>query len=326
VTIFAAGAILWRESKGELQVAVIHRSRHNDWSWPKGKVDPGESLLETAVREIKEETGLSVKLGPQLKIVHYKVPSGEPKEVHYWSARVSDSALAKSTFMPSEEVAKVDWYTPAAVRKMLTYEFDREVLDVFLKLEKSGQLHTKPIVVLRHAKATPRTDWFGGKGIEESTRPLLPAGLSQAERLTPALAAFGIKRVFTSPWLRCLSTVKPYADSRNLKIIERSQLSELGNKKGPKRTKNVIHDIVLDGRASIICSHRPALPTILASLGEHADAHHAAVLQTVADLKPAEFAVAHLTKKVPGKSRRVVSVERYQAEPPVANDSKSAIA
>jgi len=60
MTILAAGAILWREEKGQLLVALIHRSRHNDWSWPKGKVDPGELLPETAVREIAEETGLAI--------------------------------------------------------------------------------------------------------------------------------------------------------------------------------------------------------------------------------------------------------------------------
>jgi 8-oxo-dGTP diphosphatase len=62
MTIYAAGAILWREEKGKLLVAVIHRSRHKDWSFPKGKVDPGETFPQAAVREILEETGLKIKL------------------------------------------------------------------------------------------------------------------------------------------------------------------------------------------------------------------------------------------------------------------------
>lgn len=326
MTIYAAGAVLWREEKGRLQVAVIHRSRHNDWSWPKGKVDPGESLLETAVREIKEETGLSVKLGPHLKVVKYQVPSGTPKEVHYWSARVSDSALAKSTFAPSEEVAKVDWMPPSEALDLLTYEFDRDVMAAFLKLHQAGNLHTKPILVLRHAKATPRLDWFGGRGIEEAHRPLLAAGEEQAKELAPAIAAFGIKRVITSPWLRCSATVAPYATTRNLKIIERSQLSEFGNRKGPKRTQNVVHDIIADGRASVICSHRPALPTILATLGELADEQLSQQLLAGKDLKPAEFLVVHITKSVAGTPRKVVAVERYNAEPVIAIEPKTSFA
>lgn len=311
MTIYAAGAILWREEKGKLLVALIHRNRHNDWSWPKGKVDPGELLPETAVREIAEETGLKIKLGPRLKIVNYKIPNGTPKEVHYWAARVSPTALAKSKFKPSEEVESVEWRTPEEARKLLTYEFDSEVLDELMAIHKRGQLRTKPLIVLRHAKATPRADWMNGEAVDDGNRPLLPEGYSQAKQLVKLLGAFAPKRVITSPWSRCLNTVAPYAKKRNLKIIERSQLSELGNKKGPKRTKNVINDIIEDGRASVICSHRPALPTIFETIEKHASGAQKELLREGGSLKPAEMLVIHLTAKDDGKARKVVSVERY---------------
>lgn len=311
MTIYAAGALLWREEKGKLLVALIHRNRHNDWSWPKGKVDPGELLPETAVREIAEETGLKIKLGPRLKIINYKIPNGTPKEVHYWAARVSPAALAKSKFKPSEEVESVEWRTPEEARKLLTYNFDSEVLDELVSIYKRGQLRTKPLIVLRHAKATPRSDWMNGKAVDDGNRPLLPEGELQAKELIRLLAAFSPKRVFTSPWSRCLNTVAPYANKRNLKIIERSQLSELGNKKGPKRTKNVINDIIEDGRASVICSHRPALPTIFETLESHANSSLRAQLREGVTLKPAEMMVIHLTSNDTDKSRKVVSVERY---------------
>ena len=311
MTIYAAGAILWREEKGKLLVALIHRNRHNDWSWPKGKVDLGEILPETAVREIAEETGLKIKLGPLLKVVNYKIPNGTPKEVHYWAARVSQAALAKSKFKPSEEVESVEWRTPEEARKLLSYEFDGEVLDELMAIYKRGQLRTKPIIVLRHAKATPRADWMNGEAVDDGHRPLLPEGDAQAKQLVKLLGAFSPKRVITSPWARCLNTVAPYARKRNLKIIERSQLSELGNKKGPKRTKNVINDIIEDGRASVICSHRPALPTIFETLEKHATGAQKELLREGSTLKPAEMLVVHLTTNDEGKPRKIVSVERY---------------
>lgn len=308
MTIYAAGAILWREENGELLVALIHRSRRDDWSWPKGKVDPGESLPETAVREIAEETGLKIKLGPHLKVVNYTVGNGTPKEVHYWAARVSAKALANSKFKPSEEVESVEWRTPAEARKLLTYEFDSDVLDEMLALHKAKQLRTKPVILLRHAKATPRTDWMGGKTVDDGNRPLLAEGEVQAKQLISLLAAFAPNRVITSPWSRCLNTVAPYAKKRKLKIIERSQLSELGNKKGPKRTSNVIHDIIEDGRSTVICSHRPALPTILEAFEKFGNAKQRTELQAGTTLKPAEMLVIQMTTT---EKRKIVSVERY---------------
>lgn len=315
MTIYAAGAILWREEKGKLLIALIHRSRHNDWSFPKGKVDPGEYFPESAVREISEETGLKIRLGVKLPTANYTVPSGEAKEVHYWAARVSDKALSESNFEPSEEVAKVDWMTPEQAQKLLTYTFDNEVLDALLDHHKKNQLRTRTIVVLRHAKATPRSEWHEGKVVDDGNRPLIAEGSKQAKRLVPLLASFGPKKLISSPWVRCFNTIQPYAKNRNLPIIERSQLSENGNKKGPKRTRNVISDIIQDGKSTLLCSHRPALPTILNELGKHANKELAKELETATNLKPAEFIVVHVANTQFGKSQKktpkVVGVERW---------------
>lgn len=311
MTIYAAGAILWREEKGKLLVALIHRSRHDDWSFPKGKVDPGETFPQTAVREILEETGLKVKLGVRLPTAEYKVPTGEKKEVHYWAARVSDKAISESTFKPSEEVAKVDWVTPEKAHQLLTYKFDNAVLDALLELHKKKQLRTFPIIVLRHAKATPRSDWHEGKAVDDGNRPLLPEGKKQAKEIVPLLRAFGPKRVITSPWVRCFNTVQPYANKYRLPVIERSQLSELGNKKGPRRTKNVIKDVIDEGKSAIVCSHRPALPTILETLSDSANKELSRWIQEGANLKPAEMLVVHLSVE----KHKVVSAERWTNDP-----------
>lgn len=308
MTVFAAGAICWREEKGELLVALIHRARYNDYSWPKGKVDPGESLPETAVREIAEETGLKIRLGVRLSVQRYALPNGKDKEVHYWAARVSDSALAKSRFKPSEEVASIDWHRPADARALLTYSHDAEVLDQLLKFYEDGQLRTKPFIVLRHAKATPRSDWKGGKALDDGRRPLLPFGFVQATALIPMLRAFGIKRVVTSPWARCRTTVEPFAKALKLKIVERSQLSELGNKKSPNRTAKVVRELIEKGRPTVVCSHRPALPSILGAVAEYASKPLDAAIAAANTLKPAEMLVVHMTT---GRQRHVVSVENY---------------
>jgi 8-oxo-dGTP diphosphatase len=311
LTVFAAGAILWREVEGELYVALIHRARYDDWSWPKGKVDPGETLPQTAVRELAEETGLKVKLGVRLGIIRYKLPAGGDKEVHYWAARVSDSALAKSKFVPSEEVAKVDWIRASEAAKLLTYEHDQEVLLRAQDLHALGRLRTKPVIILRHATALPRSDWKGGKGVDDGHRPLLPAGTAEALALVPVLNAFGPQRLISSPWVRCRTTLGPYAKKKGLPLIERGQLSELGNKKGPKRTRKTVEAIVEDGRASVICTHRPALPTILDAMAQFGTPNDEILLNEARALAPAEMMVVHLTFKREGKPREIVSMETY---------------
>jgi len=323
MTIFAAGALLWREVDGKLLIAVIHRARYDDWSFPKGKQDPGECLPETAVREIREETGLKIKLGVRLKVVHYTVGENTPKEVHYWAARVSDSALANSKFKPSEEVASVEWKTPEEVRSLLTYDFDREVLDRALDLHLLGHLRTKPVIVLRHATATPRTDWKGGKGLDDGHRPLLDVGHIEAKQLVPLLNAFAPKRLITSSWERCRTTLEPFAKAKKLKLIERHQLSEFGNKTGPRRTLKVVHDLVTDGSPAVICSHRPALPTILDALAEYGTTHHRPVLAESAALAPAHMTVVHLTAPQEGKKRAIVSIETYAPAAPLAAVKKA---
>ena len=321
MTIFAAGAVLWREVNKQLMVAVIHRARYDDWSFAKGKQDPGETLPQTAVREIAEETGLKIKLGLHLDVIHYTVANGTPKEVHYWAARVSDSTLAKSKFKPSEEVASVNWHTPDEARKLLSYDFDHKLLRQVEKLFAEGNLATKPVIILRHAKATPRADWREGKRIDDGKRPLLPFGFIQARALIPLLSAFAPKRVITSPWERCKTTVEPYAAARKLKVIERSQLSEFGNAMGPRRTENVVQDVVQDGRSTVICTHRPALPTILETLAKFATKDQAAQLLEARHLKPADMLVVHFASprnqsKQQHKhpvSRHIVSIETYSS-------------
>ena len=90
-TVRAAGALLWRGRGKQLEVAMVHRPKYDDWSWPKGKLDPGESWAEAAVREVLEETGLHARLGIPLPLARYEVGTSRPyrrKVVQYWAAQV----------------------------------------------------------------------------------------------------------------------------------------------------------------------------------------------------------------------------------------------
>ena len=284
-------------------VALVHRVKYQDWTFPKGKVDPGETLAEAAVREIKEETGLKIKLGVPLETMTYALDKSKNKVVHYWAARVSDKALSGSKFKPNDEISEVVWITAEQAFSRLSYQHDRDLLQEVLELRKDGMLKTKPLIILRHASATPRVEYVG----EDGKRPLLPDGKKQAKELIRLLSAYGPKRVFTSPWRRCRDTISPYAKAHRYKIIELGELSEMGNAKGPARTTKVAKRLFTDARSSVLCTHRPTLPTITEVLASFAAPELKKLILEAKSLKPAEFVVLHLTTS--GKDPRLVAVE-----------------
>lgn len=288
--VVAAGALLWRRENGVLKVLVIHRDRYDDWSWPKGKLDKGEAISEAAVREIREETGLSVTLGVKLYELEYKLDTGNRKVVHYWAAEVNDKALAAQNFVPDEEVASLEWLTVPEAKKRLTYKHDIDPLKLLQSLDESNQLETKPLIVLRHAKATPRADWSRG----EASRPLLPVGRIQAAALTNILAAYGPKTVLTSRWQRCMDTVAPFLSHYKVRLVKRTLLSERGAKLSPIRARKLVEKFARRSGGVVICSHRPALPTILKAVASFGDEEQYELLKQAQTMKPGELYVIHL--------------------------------
>jgi 8-oxo-dGTP diphosphatase len=124
----AAGGVLRRRSKrGDLQVAVVHRPRQGDWSLPKGKLDPGETWLEAALREVEEETGFKCRPVRRLGRTRYRDAKGRPKVVRYWLMDLADGENGKG-FTPNREVDELRWVSPAEATELLTYPHDRPLV------------------------------------------------------------------------------------------------------------------------------------------------------------------------------------------------------
>ncbi|MFD1859352.1 NUDIX hydrolase [Aeromicrobium camelliae] len=270
----AAGGVVWRKassSKDGIEVLLVHRPRYDDWTYPKGKAEAGELPPVTASREIHEESGLTVRLGRPLPTVTYRVRGGV-KEVSYWLAR----PRGEPEFTPSKEIDKTAWLGLRAARKRLTYDHDIALLDQLEDLVATGAHRTRTLVLLRHATAEPREEFDGPDDLD---RPLSTRGLREAELIVPTLAAFGIRRVVSSPALRCRQTVAPFASAHRREVHLDEDLTEDAR---PKAVRDVVRE-ALEHKAVLLCSHRPTFPDLFAALdlddpglepGEAAVVHH----------------------------------------------------
>jgi 8-oxo-dGTP diphosphatase len=119
----AGGLILRPGPEGHLEVALVHRPKYDDWTFPKGKLDPGETDEEAALREVEEETGMRCRLERPLPPVRYADSNGRPKVVRYWTMTPHDGA-----FSPTSEVDEMRWIPIGEADGLLTYEHDRELL------------------------------------------------------------------------------------------------------------------------------------------------------------------------------------------------------
>ncbi|WP_042437582.1 NUDIX hydrolase [Streptacidiphilus albus] len=125
----AAGVVLWRpgQDSDEPDLALIHRPKWCDWTFPKGKLKEGERHRAAALREALEETGMQVALGSRLPTQHYLV-KGRPKRVRYWSA-----VRIRGAFAPNREVDRLEWLPAERARRRLTHSHDRALVDALLK-------------------------------------------------------------------------------------------------------------------------------------------------------------------------------------------------
>ncbi|MEN0130622.1 MAG: NUDIX hydrolase [Brevundimonas sp.] len=308
----AAGALVWRVRTGRLQVALVHRPRYRDWSWPKGKLDPGETLVQAAWREVAEETTHDVVLGIPLPGLEYPISDGRTKRVHYWAAQVAGrheaAALRARPPVPRasmDEIDQVRWFDVDTAAARLTRPEDAAPLVALVDAHSKGRLDTRALIITRHCTATKRSAWSGS----ELDRPLTPAGEAQAERLVPVLTAYGATRVVTSEWARCAATVQPYGRAAQVPVEIAPLLTEDSHKASPARVARQVADLIAWPGDSVLCTHRPVLPTVVDVLAQHARRSVANQLP-LGDpfLEPGEILVAHIAQTAKGP--RVVAVER----------------
>ena len=119
----ASGGVPIRSGQNGLEVLVVHRPRYDDWTFPKGKREPGETDEGCAIREVEEETGLVCELGAELPGTSYADGHGRPKVVRYWRMRPLTEELRLE-----HEADDALWLTPAEAARLLTYDRDQEVL------------------------------------------------------------------------------------------------------------------------------------------------------------------------------------------------------
>ena len=250
-TILAAGAVLWRFADGssDIEVAIIHRPRYDDWSLPKGKVDSDETEPAAAVREIYEETGQRAQLGRALGAVRYRVEDG-PKRVHYWAAQSFGG-----DFTATAEVDDLVWLPAKDAMGKLSYPHDRKVLRRFTRSPHD----TKTLLIVRHGTAGRKKRYKG----DDRNRPLDKHGRAQAELLVGQTLAFGPTSVYAADRLRCVQTVEPLADELRVDITLEPSLTEEAYWQNRRKARQRILEIAATDGTPVICTQGKVIPDLI---------------------------------------------------------------
>ena len=243
----AAGGVVRRRGRLRPEFALVHRPRYDDWTFPKGKAEDGESDEENAEREVREETGFRCERGPEVATIDYLDHHGRPPDTSASSGPSSGGA-----FVPNDEVDELRWVDVTQASALLTYDHDRTVLAAALSFDR-------PVYLVRHAKAGDRDAWIE----DDVLRPLTKRGRAQAEGLVGLFDGLAVEHVVSSPAVRCVQSVRPLALARSITIEEREEVAE-GGPTGP-----ALSLVRSRGGATVVCSHGDVIPAIVLTLAEH---------------------------------------------------------
>ena len=262
-----------------IEVCIVHRPKYDDWSWPKGKLELNESHRHAAVREISEETGVPVALGPYLGEVEYplaeegrksrrsKDRTVDTKHILYWMATpiCSDDAehlldaLGPVQRADVGEIDEITWVDVHHARKLLTHSTDKDVLALFVDRIEEGAAEATPLLIVRHGKAESRKTWKG----TDANRPITPRGAAAAYALNRELACYNPTRLATSPWLRCQETIQMLSWQTNRRMIHIDELTEDAFAEHPDAAWDAflaeINATIASGETEAICMHRPVI-------------------------------------------------------------------
>jgi 8-oxo-dGTP diphosphatase len=262
--IRAAGGVLWRPvtaDPGEpgVEVALVHRPRHGDWSLPKGKLAPGEPEVEGAVREVLEETGYRVRVGRPLGETRYlKVVAGVErlKVVHWWAMRAETGAFA-----PNDEIDDLEWLSLDAASARLARDSERVVLERFAH----GPAATRTVLVVRHASAGSATTWTG----DDARRPLDEDGWAQADGLARLLSRFDVADIVSADVDRCVQSVAPLAEALGLEVRQEPVLSEAAYPGHENDAVALLRSLGAPTRDAVACTQGTVIPDLLARVAAH---------------------------------------------------------
>jgi 8-oxo-dGTP diphosphatase len=219
-------------------VALVHRPRYDDWSFPKGKLEDGEDEATAALREVEEETGLRVRLGPSVGAVTYRDRRGRTKVVRYFRMDANGGGFA-----PNHEVDELRWVPVEDAVRLLSYAHDRRLLR---RVATGTPVSASALYVVRHAKAGVREAWSG----PDVERPLTRRGRKQARRLVDRFRGLEIQRILSSPFVRCVQTLEPLAQARGLPV---EVATELGEGAGVGELLRGLE--ALGDRPTVVCGH-----------------------------------------------------------------------
>lgn len=294
----AAGVVVLRAAHSGDEVLTVHRPHRADWSLPKGKLEPGESVVAAAVRECDEETGYRVTLGARLPAIEYQA-LGKPKRVDYWVASIAQD----EGFIPHDEIDEIRWVPVTEASTLLTYEHDARLVAHAAALPT-----TSPLIILRHTQAVKRADY---RGKSDAERPLSGRGRSQARATVPLLESFGVHEVYSSPFARCHQSVRRLAKALGVVVQHDPAFSEEGHATDPDRTTKRTKRLLRNPAPLVLCTHRPVLPTVLRAISEHGDVDPSVPPEMWEPrMPPGSFVVVHRDFSVEG-APRILSVERH---------------
>lgn len=241
----AAGGILLRGEGRDRSVALVHRPRYDDWSFPKGKLDGDEDEASAALREVQEETGLRCRLGSSVGAVTYRDPRGRPKVVRYFEMQ----ADGRGVFTANHEVDAVRWVPVDEAAGLLTYGHDRNLLRRVL-----AGVPSSAVYLVRHAKAGLRSAWSG----PDEERPLTRRGRKQARRLVQRFQGLDLDRIVSSPYVRCVQTIEPLAVARGIPVEPSSALGE-----GTSNDELVRAISSFDEGLTVVCGHGKEIESMI---------------------------------------------------------------